>query len=103
VKVRSIAQGIWPQGKMDCLWPVSACVEQLLACALREVPDGLLFNAILEVGIYPTKGELLPCVVVCLSEGVVVKLPIVAVVMHDFDSVWCKPMWAKNVLNVTLF
>ncbi len=49
--------------------------------------DGLLGDAILEVGVYPTKGELLPCIMACLSEGIVMKLPIIAVIVHDFDSV----------------
>ncbi len=88
MKVCGIAQGVWPQGKVDHLWPVGARVEQLLARTLREVSDGLLGNAILEVGVYPTKGELLSCIVACLLEGVVVKAPVVAVVVHDFDSVF---------------
>jgi hypothetical protein len=87
MKVRHIMQGIWLQGKVDRLWPVGAHVEQLLARALQEVSDGLLSNAILEMGIYPTKDDMLPCAMACLSEGIVVKLPIVAVVVHDFDSV----------------
>ncbi len=41
----AIVQHIWPQGKVDCLWPAGACVEQFLARALREVTDGLLGNA----------------------------------------------------------
>jgi hypothetical protein len=82
VKVRGIAQSVRSQGKMESTW-----VEQLLACALQEVLDGLLGNAILEVGVCPTKGELLPCVVACLSEGIVLKASIVAVVVQDFDSV----------------
>jgi hypothetical protein len=48
-------------------------MEQLLPCAFQEVLDGLLGNAILEVGIYPTEGELLPCFMSCLSEGIVVE------------------------------
>ncbi len=88
MKVRGIAQGIWPQGKVDRLWPAGACVEQLLVHALREVLDGLLGDTILEMGVYPTKSELLPSVVACLSDGVVVKAPVVAVVVRDFDSVF---------------
>ncbi len=64
-------------------------MEQLLALAFREVLDGLLGDAILKVGIYPTKGELLPCVVACLLEGVVTEASVVAVVVQDFDSVFC--------------
>ena len=72
MKVGCIAQGIWPQSKVDCLRPVGACMEQLLPCAFQEVLDGLLGDAILEVGIYPTEGELLPCLMACLLEGVAV-------------------------------
>jgi hypothetical protein len=36
----------------------------------------------LEVGIYPTEDELLPCFVACLSEDVVVEASIVAMVEH---------------------
>ncbi len=67
---RGIAQGIWPQCKVNCLWPASASVQQLLARTLREIADGagVLGNAILEVSIYATEGELLAHVVACLLE-----------------------------------
>ena len=39
------------RGKVHCLQPASVCVEQLLACALREIVDRVLGDAILEVGI----------------------------------------------------
>ncbi len=88
MKVHSIAQGIWPQGKVDRLGPVGVCMKQLLACAFQEVLDGSLGNAILEVGIYVTKGGLLSCIVACLSECVVVKLPVVTVVVEDLHSMF---------------
>ncbi len=81
MKVSCILQGIWPQCKVDCLWPAGECMEQLLPCAFQEVLDGLLGNAILEVGIYPTEGELLTCFVACLLKGDVVELSIVAMVV----------------------
>ncbi len=61
------------------------CVEQLLACALREIADGPLGDAVLEVGIDATKGVLLSSIVAAsLLEDVVVEAPIiVAVVMLD--------------------
>ncbi len=49
----------------------------------------MLGNAILKVVIDPTEGKLLPCVMACLSEGVVVKTSIVTVVMEDLDSMLC--------------
>ncbi len=67
-------------------------MEQLLLCAFREVMDGLLGDAILKVGIDPTEGELLPCVVAHLLEGVVMEAPIVAVIMEDLDSMFCSKL-----------
>ncbi len=81
MKVGCIAQGIWPQSEVDCLRPAGACMEQLLPCAFQEVLDGLLGDAILEVGIYPTEGELLPCLMACLLEGVAVKASVVAMIV----------------------
>ena len=66
---------------MYCLRPASACVEQLLARALREIADGALSNAILEVDIDTAEGELLSSVMAGLLEGVVVEAPIVTVVV----------------------
>jgi hypothetical protein len=51
--------------------------------------DSLLGNAILKVGIDSTEGELLPCIVACLSESIVMETSIVAVVMEDLDSMLC--------------
>jgi hypothetical protein len=82
-------QGIWPQCKVDCLRPMGARMEQLLPCTFQEVLDGLLSDAVLEVGIYPTEGELLHCFMACLLEGVVVEAHVVAMVVLDFDSVFC--------------
>ncbi len=81
MKVGCIPQGIRSQSKMDHLWPGGACVEQLLARTFQEVLDGLLGNVVLEVGIYPTEHELLPCFVACLSEGVVVEASVVTMVV----------------------
>ncbi len=72
---------------MHCLRPASACVEQLLACALQEIEDGALGNTILEVGIDAAEGELLSCIVAGLPEGVVLEAPIVAVVAEDLHAV----------------
>ncbi len=49
----------------------------------------MLGDAILKVGIDSTEGELLPCIVACLSEGIVVETSVVAVVMEDLDSMLC--------------
>jgi hypothetical protein len=79
-----IAQGIWPKHEVHCLQPASASVQQLLVRALQEVTDGALGNAILEVSIYATEGELLALLVVCLFECIVGYPTIVAVVMLNF-------------------
>ncbi len=81
MKVGCIVQGIWPQSKVDCLRPAGVCMEQLLPSAFQEILDGLLGNAILEVCIYPTEGELLPCLMVCLLEGAVVKASVVTMIV----------------------
>ncbi len=81
MEVSCILQGIWPQCKVDCLRPVGVRMEQLLPCTFREVPDGSLGDPILKVGIYPTEGELLPCFVACLSEGIVVEASVVTMVV----------------------
>ncbi len=81
MKVSCILQGIWPQCKVDCLGPAGVHMEQLLPCAFQEVSDGLHGDAVLEVDIYPTEGELLPCFVACLLEGIVVEASIVTMVV----------------------
>ncbi len=58
-------------------------MEQLLASALREVADGALGDAILEVGIDAAEGELLSCFMAGLLEGIVMEAPVVAVVVLD--------------------
>ena len=72
---------------MYCLRPASACVEQLLACALREIADGALDDAILKVGIHAAEGELLSRIVAGLLESVVVEAPVVAVVVEYLHAV----------------
>ncbi len=79
-----IAQGIWPKHKVHCLRPASASVQQLLVRALREVADGALGDAILEVSVYATEGELLALLVACLIECIVEKPTVVAMVMLIF-------------------
>ncbi len=74
-------QGIWPQGKVHCLRPASACVEQLLPRALGEVADTALGDPILKMGIDAAEGELLLGLVAGLFEGVVLEAAIVAMVM----------------------
>jgi hypothetical protein len=62
-------------------------MKQLLVCALREVADGLLGDAILEVCVYATEGMLLALFMAGLFECVIGKLPIVAMVMLNFYAV----------------
>jgi hypothetical protein len=75
-KVKWIALGQRVRTRSNCLR------------TLQEVADGLLGNAILKVRIHTKKGELLLRIVACLLEGVVVELPVVAVVVEDLHSVF---------------
>jgi hypothetical protein len=78
---------------MHCLRPASVSVEQLLARTLQEVTYGSLSDAILEMHVYPTKDELLSCIMACLAECVVVEMPVVTVVVEDFYSVLCSKLF----------
>ena len=62
------------------------CVEQLFPRTLAEVPNGLLSDTILEMGVDATESEPLICARTCSFEFVVGKLTIV-VVMQYFDAV----------------
>ncbi len=90
MEVHGVAQRIWPQSKVDSLRPAGVRVEQLFVRALQDIANGLLSKAILEVRIYATKGELLSCIMTCLSEGNVMGLPLVAVVVEDYHSVFSR-------------
>jgi hypothetical protein len=82
-----IAQGIWPKREVHCLRPASASVKQLLTPALQEVVDGSLSNAILEVSVYATEGELLALLVACVSECIVGETTVVTMTMLNFYAV----------------
>ncbi len=84
MKVDSTPKCIRPEGQVDGGRPVLACMEELLLCTLSEIPGGFLAgNAILEVGVDPTEGELLPFGTAAVLEGVVRKSSIVAMVVED--------------------
>ncbi len=82
---QGVSQGVWPQRKVNFLWPASASVQQLLARALQEIADGALSNAILEMGVYGTEGELLARFVVHLLERIVRESTVVAVIMLNLS------------------
>jgi hypothetical protein len=84
--VNSTPKCIWPEGQVDGGRPALAHMEELLPCTLSEVPDGLFRNAVLEMGVDPTEGEMLPLCTAAVLEGVVCKLSIVAVVVEDVDA-----------------
>ena len=48
--------------------------------------NGLVNDAISKVCVYATKGELLPCIVACLLEGVMVESPNVTVIVSDSNT-----------------
>ncbi len=87
MEVNVAPEGIWPKGQVDYRWPSLARMEELLPCAFSEVPDGFFCDAILELDVDPTEGELLPFGTAAVLEGVVCKLSIVAVVVEDTDAV----------------
>ena len=85
---RGVAQCVGPQCEVHRCEPLSPGVQHLLACALGEVANAALGNAILEVGVYATEGKLLVRIMTCLFEGIVGELPIVTVVVLDSDTVF---------------
>ncbi len=66
-----------------------ARVQQLLSRALQQVSDCVLRNSILKMGINPTEGELLLCVLARQLECGVCEPPVVAMVVLYCDSVLC--------------
>ncbi len=58
-----------------------------LLCTLLEVPDGLFCDAVLEMSIDSTEGEMLPLCTAAVLESVVCKSSIVTVVVEDMDAV----------------
>ncbi len=62
-------------------------MQQLLVRALREIADGAIGNAILEVSVYTTEGELLARIMARLLERIVGESIIVAVIMLNFYAV----------------
>ncbi len=88
MEVDGTPECIWPKGQVDGGRPSLAHMEELLPCTLLKVPDGFFFcNAILEVGIDPTKGEPLPLGTTAVLEGVVCRSAIVAMVADNADAV----------------
>ena len=63
------------------------CMEQLFPCTLAEIPNGLLSDPILEMGIDAAEGEPLICARTCSFEVIVGKSTIVAMVIQYFDAV----------------
>ncbi len=57
MKEGTVPEGIWPQGKVDCNWPLGASVEKLLACAVGKVTNGTLCDLILEMCIDAAEGK----------------------------------------------
>jgi hypothetical protein len=64
-------------------WPLA----QLFPRTLAEVPNGLLSDPILEMGVDAAEGEPLICARTCSFEVVVGKLTIVAMLIQYFDAV----------------
>jgi len=86
--VSGVAQSVRPKGCADRLRPALPRVQELLASALGEVANGSLSDAILEVSIDPTKGELLALGFACLTEETVSEASVVAVVVGNANAVF---------------
>ncbi len=86
LEVDSTPECIRPEGQVDGGRPALVRMEELLPRTLLEISDGFLCNAILEVGIDPTEGELLSFGAAAVLEGIVCKTAIVAVVVEDADA-----------------
>ncbi len=56
-----MTKGVRPEGCAHSLRPVLVSMEELLPFPLQEVMDGVLGDAILEVGIDPAEGKLCCC------------------------------------------
>ncbi len=87
MEVDSTPECIRSEGQVDGGRPALARMEELLPRTLPKISDGFFCNAILEVGIDPTEGELLSFGAAAVLEGVVCKLSVVAVVVEDADAV----------------
>jgi hypothetical protein len=72
---------------VDGRWPSMMCVEQLFPRTLAEVPNDLLSDPILEMGVDAAEGKPLICARTCSFEVVVDKSTIVAMIMQYFDAV----------------
>ncbi len=86
MEVDSTPECIRPEGHVDGGRPALVHMEELLPSTLREISDGFLYNAFLEVGIDPTEGESLSFGTAAVLEGIVCKTSIVAVVVEDADA-----------------
>ncbi len=86
MEVSHIPEGVWPKGQGDGGRPSLLRMEELLPCALAEVPDGLLCNAVLEMGVDPAKGKMLSLGAATVLKGVVHESSIVTMVVEDADA-----------------
>ena len=97
-----MAQSVRPKGCADRLQPALPRVQELLPSALGEVTNGSLGNAILEVSVDPTKDELLALGFACLTEEIVGKASVVAMVVGDANAVFGSKA-LKGALGVNNF
>jgi hypothetical protein len=87
VEVDSTPKCIRPESQVDGGRPALVCMEELFLRTLSEITDGFLGNAIMEVGVDPTEGELLPFGTATVLEGVVCKSSVVTVVVEYLYAV----------------
>jgi hypothetical protein len=87
MEVNHVPEGVWPKGQVDGGRPLLLCMEELLPCTLAEVPDGLLRDAILEMGVDPAKGKTLSLGTAAVLESIVRGSSVVTMVVEDADAV----------------
>jgi hypothetical protein len=76
MKVDGVPEGVWSKGQVEGSRPSLPRIEELLPCTLAEVLDGFFRDAILEVGVDPTKGKTLPLGTAAVLEELSMNCPL---------------------------
>ena len=87
VVVHRLAKDMRPDGHVNCIGPTGLGKQKHLAGGLRQVADGLLSNAILEVSVDTTEGQSLATRMAVCHKGIVLESAIVGMIVLDGDSV----------------
>ncbi len=102
MKLYCVPEGVWPKGQVDGSHPSLSRVEELFPCNLVEITDSYLCNAVVEVGVETTEGEVLSFCTATVLDGIVGEASIVAVVVEDADAMLLGKVF-KRVLSIHHF